>query len=112
MRHIPWIGWWILTWLLSVMPAQELPRFSLWNADKVIHFGFYFCQLSLFHRAFPSSNKLRLLSALLFFAASGILIEWIQGNCIPGRFADPYDVLANSLGLLTAYLLFRRAATA
>jgi VanZ family protein len=110
MRHIPWIGWWILTWLLSVMPAQELPRFTLWNADKAIHFVFYFCQLALFHWASPSAKKSSLFLALLSFAASGGLIEWIQGYCIPGRFADPYDLLANLLGLGSAFLLFRRFA--
>jgi VanZ family protein len=36
--------------------------------------------------------------------AYGIFLEIFQGNFVPGRTADLYDTIANSLGVICIYL--------
>ena len=72
--------------------------------DKIIHFGVFFAlSMSLFLRFAPYSGlEVLLLWALL----GGLLMEFVQ-QFIPDRSAEVNDVMANVLGCITAWWLYK-----
>ncbi len=46
------------------------------------------------------SNRSILITAIMVPFAIGFVVELVQGNFIPGRMFDYYDILANDLGAL------------
>lgn len=78
--------------------------------DKFVHFVFYFLFTILWFRTIDEitptqslSKKLR--NVFLFGFVYGVGIEICQGLFTKTRSADIFDVLANSIGGLTAVLL-------
>ncbi len=73
--------------------------------DKVLHFGAYFVlTLTWFFSQRLKKNKTLILVALFLY---GVLIEFCQDWFAPNRTKDYYDILANSLGIIFAAILFR-----
>lgn len=95
--------------ILRVPAVHNLPRIPF--ADKVVHFLMY-CVLTWIacrdmnrHQpTFPYSRCL--LFALLLPISYGGLIEWLQGSYFPPRTTDVADFLANSVGSITAFIVF------
>lgn len=85
--------------------------------DKVVHFGMYgfLCTVIMLEQSFVYELKKVAKGKLLFFGAvilpiliSG-LIEILQENCTEGRRSgDIYDFVANSLGVICAFLFVPR----
>ena len=78
------------------------------NFDKIIHFtSYFFLTLSwLFatqHSIKRTTSKAILIGVLISY---GIIIEALQGGMTTHRQADLYDILANSIGVLLASILF------
>jgi VanZ family protein len=97
------IGFWsglALVTLLGLMPGSSLPQ-ALLFWDKAQH-GLAFALLAILGcLAFP-----RFLSAVLLgLILHGAVIEILQTLLQLGRYADPYDWLADSLGVLLGYSL-------
>lgn len=96
---------------LSLLPPGDLPQVPLFNgADKVIHFMMYF----LFSVLFCWALKAELNYSSLFFIISvavgwGILMEYLQLNMHIGRSFSWYDILANSLGVLSGITIYKLA---
>jgi VanZ family protein len=93
-------------------PTQDLPKVSIKYADKVVHFGIHYILvlfwLAYFH--YKNSQDIstsQILLVLLGVLLYGILIEVMQASMTNGRSGDPFDVLANSIGLFAGFSTFR-----
>lgn len=115
MKHYIWVCIWALIILAgSLTPGSAFPDVtweSLLQADKIIHFVFYFVfsWLLLYgiSKNKPSINSWLLLTFILA-SSYGIIIEVIQGLWVPKRNFDYFDIIANIIGALTAVLLFKK----
>jgi len=102
----------IMIALLSLLPGSSLPGSSLFEIphfDKIVHcsmyslFGFVALIESRCTRQCYGYHVLLLMAILLLSA----LIEILQATVVESRGAEWYDLLANFIGLLGAYLVFR-----
>ncbi|GAB5519377.1 MAG: hypothetical protein RhofKO_16280 [Rhodothermales bacterium] len=90
-----------IAWTLGILaacsiPGTSLPSVSLWEFDKVAHF-ILFCGFGmLWMWAAPQRFSL----ILLLGVAYAIGTEFYQGLLPWPRTPDPYDALANTIGLL------------
>lgn len=96
-----WIGLWCLAIAVvvaaSLLPAPDLPDMPP-GGDKFEHFIAYAilaaCAVQLFAR-WPA-----LFGAALGLVLLGIGVEYAQGAWTSTRMADPYDALADALGVI------------
>lgn len=100
--------WMALIWLLSSLPAKELPDVEIMGIDKLAHFSIYFIwgllvNLYLIKRKGSLRAYLMAYTLMLISAA---LDEYHQ-ILIPGRSVSIYDFLANSSGLIAALAIGR-----
>lgn len=72
------------------------------HMDKLIHFSGHFLLATLFIRAYP--NKMPLVILLLLGQA--LASEWLQ-KLAPGRSFEYFDILANTLGVLSGIIFSR-----
>ena len=74
--------------------------------DKILHILAYFTLSTswLFH--FKKNQKSKYL-ILIFIFLYGVLLEFMQGWFNPNRTKDIYDMFANSIGIIIAYLSFK-----
>ena len=77
-------------------------NFSFNQGDKVIHFTLFFIFTILLSFTSYCTRKICLLGIPILF---GITIEIFQYFMAMGRTFDLFDIVANSLGVLLAYLL-------
>jgi len=107
------IGWTLLLFAGLSIPADTLTSAApLFSADKLVHVGLFaiFGFLWLRVRAARSMERLRQTYAVvctggLAFATATELYQHV----LPlGRQGDPYDVLANAVGLLLAVVVYHR----
>ena len=112
--------WMAIVAILSLMPADRLPKISwdLLAPDKVAHFIIY-TLMSLFliiALSSPQSNKAAGnmgsmatvgLRGAVTAALYGCLIEILQGTLTPNRHFDPADIVANSLGCVVGVAVYR-----
>lgn len=95
------VGWGLvaLAILASLLPAQELP--SVGGGDKLHHAAAYMVLSLWFSGIYPKSRYVHIGVGLFLL---GIAIEWAQGAMHYDRESDPYDVLANALGVVAGLL--------
>lgn len=76
--------------------------------DKIVHYGAYFMLTISWLLTFKKSKKNVISSVyiVLLVFVYGIIIEASQGVLTSNRHADLYDLLANLVGVITAYLFF------
>jgi len=98
-----WLGLWLLAVVgvivLSLVPPPPLPLEPPKNFDKLMHvlayFALAFGAVQLFERGRT------LVWVALGLVLLGVLLEWAQGAMVPEvRMADPWDALANTMGVL------------
>jgi len=88
---------------LAFLPNyDDLPSFVS-VSDLLNHTMAFTVLYLLFERAHPNVSTMTRVSLLLFY---GIMIEVVQ-YFLPTRSADPYDVIADSTGIVIAILLIR-----
>lgn len=116
MIYIPLIVYWITLFILTTIPADNVPQLFE-NQDKYEHFIAY-CGLAILlslalyfqKRSILISSK-AFLFALLFILAYGAVDELHQ-LFVPGRYCDFYDWLADSsggiLGIGIVFLFVRK----
>ncbi len=115
----------LLTTLCLVPVPMELPDIPTIGFDKLVHLGIYFGLIILlsanviarranatkkqFPAPMPSATPKQIappkqiVATTLAAIAYGIAIEFTQAQV--GRSFDPYDIVANSLGAISAALL-------
>lgn len=99
------IGWWILIWIVSSLPSDDLPSLQILSVDKLAHCAVYFVlgwlmNLWLGRKAVKASRR-NLIFVLLLISA---LADEYHQSFIPGRSVSVFDFLANALGLGIAWL--------
>ena len=96
-------------WTLAIfigcsLPGVEFPEAPVVQTDKLLHFGAFFgfgwlWMLALRHR--PARHWWVLAGGILF----GVFTEVYQGIMPLGRLFDPFDALADAVGVLAAVLV-------
>ena len=95
----------LLTYML-LRPADSLPKDIHWfeGADKVVHFGIFGVLGFLFEATYPKQDFYKYLAILLLYAIFTEIAQHLMDN---GRSGDVMDLLADILGIIIAYILFR-----
>ncbi|MCK9556998.1 MAG: VanZ family protein [Candidatus Cloacimonetes bacterium] len=106
------ILWMCIVWLVSSLPARELPQVQIIGMDKAAHF-FVYGVWAILNRLYADSrfkDKIRFVITLLFLLAMAALDEYHQAF-IPGRDVSFYDLVANWTGIFCGWfgtILFLR----
>jgi VanZ family protein len=102
------IFWTILITTLSLITIERVPSFAitLQHKDKVVHFVFYFVFVIAWNLSLMQKIKKFKVKVLSIAIVYGIVIEVLQYVLTENRTADFFDVLANSLGAILAFVLF------
>ncbi len=117
LQFIPAITWFLLVLVLLCLPGKDLPEagwLDLLHFDKLVHAALFGILLLAFawpyrRSALPLPFRQQLLLRLLMATIVwGLATEFIQLFFIPGRAFDLADWLADALGALLAYALFRK----
>ncbi|WP_233131566.1 VanZ family protein [Tenacibaculum holothuriorum] len=88
---------------LSLIKIGKQP-INISHLDKIEHAIAYFVLTITWLFAFiHHKNKILIIISCLFY---GIIIEVLQATITTYRTGDYYDILANSTGILLAYLIF------
>ncbi len=98
------IGWLLVILMCYVSLTSTPPEFHIEfkYIDKVGHFFAYFILMTWFAQLYKSPRTR--LFYILFFITMGITLEILQG--LGGvRLFEYYDMLANSLGVILAWLI-------
>jgi len=119
--QFPAIGWALLIFIGSSIPAKYIPTHKIFTYDKLIHLTLFLIFGVLVYRAVRPTREGELFRWVrVFFSMSvvilyGVLDEIHQGS-VPGRTLDIWDAAADSLGGILAaiivYINHRRARSA
>ena len=117
-KFAPAIAWFIAVLVLVILPGESLPTEHEWMEvaflDKWVH-SFMFALLTfLFLLPVAQSSLFRqqkrhyFIRICLSACIWGLTTEYIQGFYIPTRSFDLVDWLADSIGVLTAFIYCRK----
>ena len=106
--YLPAIVWLLIITGMSVVPKLQLPEFNLMSTDKLGHVAAYALLVWLILRGFKLKNGYNAdwkIGLAIVCAATlyGALLEFVQGNFIPGRLFGYDDMIANTVGAAAAW---------
>jgi VanZ family protein len=105
------LGWWAITLWLLTLPGSKIPHedwYDLVQVDKWVHFAFFFAFVWLFFKAL---TRYKWLVITTFTAiAYGIAIEFVQKYCVINRSFDVWDIAADTVGAVTAFVYCKKQA--
>ena len=106
--YLPAIVWLLFITGMSVVPGLQLPEFNLISTDKLGHAAAYGLLVWLVLYGFKKQNgrKAGWKEGLIIACAAtlyGVLMEFVQGNFIPGRVFGYDDMIANAIGAAGAW---------
>ncbi|NVK05285.1 MAG: VanZ family protein [Flavobacteriia bacterium] len=108
--YTPAIGWGVFILVMSLLPSRSLPSTLIEVDDFLIHGGVYFIFTSLFFLAeymLHRFEKMRWGFLLITPFVFGFFVEVAQVTLTAYRSFSMMDVLANSLGIVLSFFLFR-----
>jgi VanZ family protein len=97
---------------LTLMPGSAVPDVDIVNIDKLVHFFIFGLQMVLTCYALSKHHVLTgrptkpLFWAFVLSIIFGCMIELIQPY-VPGRSFSIVDMIANAIGVVLGYVLFR-----
>ena len=95
---------------LSFTPGNYIPaiEWTILAPDTIAHFVFYGVLVFLIcnYLFTVQINTVNYFYSFVIAFIYGYLIEYVQGNFIPGRFFDLYDVLSNSIGAIAGLFAY------
>lgn len=101
----------ILIAYVSLLPSQEIPKVGLKNIDKIIHAFMYFILSSFMLLGFGNlkhrSIFVKSIPILMSFFCS-FLIEILQEYTTSTRLFEIFDILANGIGCLIAFIVMKK----
>jgi VanZ family protein len=109
--------WAAIILILCGLPGEDIPEltFLQWlRPDKIVHLILFgtFCFLLLkgihFQKNFRTINNGAVTYALLISIGYGALIEILQATIFIHRSGDVRDALANAIGAVIGYWIFRK----
>ena len=100
------LGWLLVAsvWYLSLTSTPPEIDLGLSFFDKISHFIAYATMMGWFMQLYPSRQTRRFYA--LGFIVMGISIEFLQGMG-PARLFELADMLANSCGVVAAWLIIK-----
>jgi VanZ family protein len=108
LRHLRWSLLWaaIILWL-CLIPGKALPEwdwFAVFDLDKLVHGGMFFVLAVLLAQALRSNGSPTryILWACIISVAYGLFTEFMQGLEALGRRTDINDMIANTIGAVSA----------
>ena len=98
----------IITFLSLFRVSPVVPKLNLNHADKYQHAVAYFAVTLSWIWSFQTRNNNKSMQLKILFAVFlfGVLMEVLQEVMTNYRTADVFDVLANTSGIVLAYLFF------
>ncbi len=92
----------------SFLPSDEFETITFDLYDKIVHIGGYgVLTFSWFLAIRPRTNEFKkVVLLILALGLYGIIIEVLQGALSAHRKADIFDILANFVGVMLAFLTF------
>ena len=92
----------------SLISIKNTPKIQVLFFDKMLHVSAYFLLATSWFWAFKKSTRKKPNNILIagFIFIYGTVIEVLQGALTTYRQAEGYDILANFVGILIAYLFF------
>lgn len=106
-----WIAlfWSSLVSYLCLTPSSDIPTISIPHLDKIVHSFFHFVFTILwylfFEKQVKKSNQQKLLFvSVLLSLLFGIVIEILQTKITLTRSGDIYDIMANFVGSILAFV--------
>jgi VanZ family protein len=102
--------YWIITIILLTLPGNKFPTknwFKIYHVDKWIHIGL-FCGLTFFSFAIftkLTKHKTNFIATICFMF--GVAIEFVQEAYIVNRSFDNWDIIADGLGVLISFFIFK-----
>lgn len=94
---------------VSLLEQVELPQAPIFQADKLVHFSMYFILSLAIYKGF--FNKNLILSIVIACFASffyGLIVEFLQYFLTSSRMFDIFDIFANGIGSIFAYLIVNK----
>ena len=87
----------------SLIDIKKAPRLDFVFEDKVIHFVAYFVLCPVFYLMLKTYQIRHSLNyAIILSLVFGTILEFLQQTLTDNRTFDLYDLIANSLGVITA----------
>jgi hypothetical protein len=117
-KFIPGIAWFFLILILICLPGSKIPTVETWlndiYFDKWVHTGLFAVLVILF--IYPVSKlsipqpvkKNTAIKIAIAAGLWGLTTELIQKFFVPDRSFDAFDLGANTLGVLAAYIWCRK----
>lgn len=91
---------------VSLLPKIELPKTTIFQADKIVHFSMYFVlSVMIFKGFFNKKLNQSLLIACVLSFLYGFIVEILQYSLTSTRMFDVFDIFANGMGAIFAYLI-------
>ncbi|MCK5097424.1 MAG: VanZ family protein, partial [Desulfobacteraceae bacterium] len=100
----------IIIMVLCFIPGDELPqpKFDIPYLDKIVHFCFYFVLSLTIQYEIKKNIKLKnYLFIFIYAMVLGGLIEVIQETFIVERGGDFFDLIADLLGAVIAFIFYK-----
>ena len=104
----------LATILIGVLSLSAVPKLNIGldikSGDKYLHFIAYFGLSTIWYFALRDKIQKRLFNffvplALIFY---GIILEGLQSGVTTYRTGDIYDALANTVGVVMSFVVFKR----
>jgi len=110
-HFLPAFFWGTTIFVLSTTGNIQLPEVSFLESDKLGHFAAYglltFLVLTGFSRQGVVTRS-KIAGSILFCCFYGVLLEIVQYTFFPNRYFELYDALANAVGSVAGYFVFRQ----
>ncbi len=109
-NFIPALIWALIIFALSVSSGVQLPEIEAVSPDKLGHGLSYAILTWLILRALRKNELLTDRTMLLVVAISsiyGAMLEIVQFYFLPNRFFEFWDIIANIIGSIAGYYLFK-----
>lgn len=109
----PAMAWALIVLVLTGLPGNYFPEIpTFWNLlkpDKIVHLFIFGLLTVLVASGFTRSFRTLHLAAksIAIGIAYGGITELLQGYVFIGRTASIYDFIANSVGCIAGFLLFK-----
>lgn len=104
------ILWSVIMLLITLTPGEAIPKAGIIQADKYVHFFIFTVWMILTScsilkvRYFNAGTRYPVMITGLGGLCIGIMIECLQ-HYVPGRNFSLPDILANSTGVVSGYLV-------
>ena len=90
---------------VSLLEKIELPEAPIIQVDKVVHFTMYFIlSISIYKGFFNKKLFLSIAFACFLSFLYGLTVEFLQYFLTSTRMFDIFDIFANGIGTIFAYL--------